>query len=248
MLPRLPVCTLMFLPVLLTQGSIADSPGKTPPPIGRAPPPPPGDASWTLGLRLYQALRADSSSVNTVFSPVLVASLLGAAGGGSAGTTASQLLELLKSSAPTKAAGKAGEVLSESLKSFAASNGSSFHLHVSSAMFSKETPAISQVFLKDAEAKFKLQHHSLGKGDGEAELKQLRGWAEAVLGGRGGTPSAAKIQAKAGALILASAFRFKGEQRRVNVYTYVHECVCSVRHVKSGQRRQIVGRCVTVFG
>lgn len=211
MLPRLPVCTLMFLPVLLTQGSVADSPGKTPPPISRPPPPPPGDASWTLGLQLYQALRSDSSSVNTVFSPILVASLLGALGGGSAGTTASQLQELLKSSAPAKAVTQAGEVLSESLTSFTASNGSSFHLHVSSAVFSKETPAMSQVFLKDAEGKFKLQHHSLGKGDREADLKQLSGWAGAVLGGQEGAPSAAKIQAKAGALILANAFRFKGE-------------------------------------
>lgn len=211
MLPRVPVCTLMFLPVLLMQGSVADSPGKTPPPISRPPPPPPGDASWTLGLRLYQALRSDPSSVNTVLSPVLIGSLLGAVGGGSAGTTASQIQALLKSSAPAKAATQAGEVLSESLKSFTASNGSSFHLHMSSAMFSKETPAISQVFLKDAEGKFKLQHHSLGKGDGEADLKQLRGWAEALLGGREGAPSAAKIQAKSGALILANAFRFKGE-------------------------------------
>lgn len=211
MLPRLPVCTLMFLPVLLAQGSTADSPDKSPPPISRPPPPPPGDPSWTLGLRLYQALRSDSSSVNTVFSPVLVASLLGAVGRGSAGTTASQLQELLKSSAPSKTVTQAGEVLLESLKSFTSSNGSSFHLHVSSAVFSKETPAISQVFLKDAQGKFKLQHHPLGKGDGEADLKQLRAWAEAVLGGLEGAPSAAKIQAKAGALILANAFRFKGE-------------------------------------
>lgn len=211
MLPRLLVSTLMFLPVLLAQGSVAHSASKTLPPVSRLPPPPPGDASWTLGLRLYQAIRSDSSSVNTVFSPVLVASLLGAVGGGSAGATASQFHELLKSSAPAKAVTQAGEVVSESLKSFTASNGSSFRLHLSSAMFSKETPAISQVFLKDAEGKFKVQHHSLGKGDGEADLKQLRGWAEAILGEREEAPSAAKIQAKAGALILASAFRFKGE-------------------------------------
>lgn len=211
MLPKLPVCTLIFLPVLLAQGSVADSSDKTPPPANRLPPPPPGDASWTLGLRLYQTLRSDSSSVNTVFSPLLVASLLGAAGRGSAGATASQFQELLKSSPSAKAATQAEEVLAESVKSFAVSNGSSFRLHVSSAVFSKETPAISQEFLKDVEARFKLQHHSLGKGDGEADLKQLRGWAEAIVGGQEGSPSAAKIQAKAGALIVANAFRFKGE-------------------------------------
>lgn len=211
MLPRLPVCALMFLPALLVQGSTADSPDKSPPPSSRLPPPPPGDPSWTLGLRLYQALRSDSSTVNTVFSPLLVATLLGAVGGGSAGTTASQLQELLKSSAPTKIATQAGQVLSQSLKSFSASNGSSFHLHASSAMFSKDTPTIEKAFLKDAQEKFKLQHQPLGKGNGEADLKQLRGWATAVLGGLDGAPPAAKIQAKAGALILANALRLKGE-------------------------------------
>lgn len=214
MLPRLPVCTLLFLPVLLVQGGTADSSKKSPPPNPPSPPPPPpppGDPTWTLGLQLYQALRSDSGLVNTVFSPLLVASSLGALGGGSGGTTARQLQELLKSSTPAKTVAQAGELLSGSLKSFTASNGSSFHLHASSAMFSKETPTISQAFAKDSKARFMLQHRPLGKGGSEADLKQLQGWAKAALGGLEETPSAAKIQAKAGALILANALRFKGE-------------------------------------
>lgn len=214
MLPRLPVYILISLPVLLVQGSTAGSSKKSPtapasPPPPHPPPPPQGDPSWALGLRLYQALRSDSSSVNTLFSPLLVASSLGALGGGSAGSTASQLQDLLKTSPPTKAG--AGELLSGTLKSFTDANGTSFHLHTSSALFSKQAPAVSQAFVKDSQARFRLQHKALGKGDSKADLKQLHGWAKAGLGGLEGAPLAAKVQAKAGALILANALRFKGE-------------------------------------
>lgn len=214
MLPRLPVYILISLPVLLVQGSTAGSSKKSPtapasPPPPHPPPPPQGDPSWALGLRLYQALRSDSSSVNTLFSPLLVASSLGALGGGSAGSTASQLQDLLKTSLPAKAG--AGELLSGALKSFTDANGTSFHLHTSSALFSKQAPAVSQAFVKDSQARFRLQHKALGKGDSKADLKQLHGWAKAGLGGLEGAPLAAKVQAKAGALILANALRFKGE-------------------------------------
>lgn len=214
MLPRLPVYILISLPVLLVQGSTAGSSKKSPtapasPPPPHPPPPPQGDPSWALGLRLYQALCSDSSSVNTLFSPLLVASSLGALGGGSAGSTASQLQDLLKTSPPAKAG--AGELLSGALKSFTDANGTSFHLHTSSALFSKQAPAVSQAFVKDSQARFRLQHKALGKGDSKADLKQLHGWAKAGLGGLEGAPLAAKVQAKAGALILANALRFKGE-------------------------------------
>ncbi|XP_035531535.1 serine (or cysteine) peptidase inhibitor, clade H, member 2 [Morone saxatilis] len=211
--PRLPVYILISLPVLLAQGSTADSSKKSPaapasPPP--RPPPPLGDPSWALGLRLYQALRSDSSSVNTLFSPLLVASSLGALGGGAAGTTASQLQDLLKTTTPAKAGARAGELLSGALKSFTEANGSSFHLHTSSALFSKQAPAVTQAFVKDSQAKFRLQHQPLGKGDSKADLMQLHGWAKSVLGGPEVAPLAALIQAKAGALILANALRFKG--------------------------------------
>lgn len=211
MLPRLPHI-LIFLPVFLVQGSSSSkkspSAPASPPPH---PPPPPGDPSWTLGLRLYQALRSDASPVNTLLSPLLVASSLGALGGGSAGTTASQLQDLLKASSPAKAGAHAGELLSKSLKSFTESNGSSFHLHTSSALFSKASPPVSQAFVKDSQARFRLQHQPLGKGNAKADLKQLHGWAKAGLGGLEGAPLAAVVQAKAGALILANALSFKGE-------------------------------------
>ncbi|XP_039677974.1 serine (or cysteine) peptidase inhibitor, clade H, member 2 isoform X2 [Perca fluviatilis] len=216
MLPRLPVYILISWPVLLVQGSTADPSKKSPAAPTRPPsrpPPPLGDPSWALGLHLYQALRSDSISVNTLFSPLLVASSLGALDGGSAGTTSSQLKDLIKTPSPSKAGAHTGDLLSQALKSFTAANGTSFHLHTSSALFSKQAPPVSQAFVKESQARFRLLHHPLGKGDSTADLKQLHGWAKAGLGGLEGAPLAAYIQAKAGALILANALHFKGLYR-----------------------------------
>lgn len=208
------MCILISLPVLLVQGSATDSPKKSPaapatPPPPR-PPPPLGDPSWALGLHLYRALRSDSGSVNTLFSPLLVASSLGALGEGSAGTTSNQVQDLLKTLVTAKAGAPAGELLSGALKSFTEANGTSFHLHASSALFSKQAPPVSQAFVKESQARFRLQHRPLGKGDSKADLKQLHGWAKAGLGGLEGAPLADEIQAKDGALILANALHFKG--------------------------------------
>lgn len=209
MLPRLPVYILLFLPLAPVQRSTADSSEKSSASSPHLPPPPLGDPSWALGLRLYQALRSDSRSANTLFSPLLAASSLGALGGGSAGASASQFQDLLKASSSAKAG---SELLSESLKSLGKSNGTSFHAHASTALFSKEAPQVSQAFVKDSQARFGLQHQPLGKGDSKADLKRLRSWAKAALGGLDAAPLAAEIQAKAGSLILANAFSFKGEE------------------------------------
>lgn len=209
MLPRLSVYILLFLPLVLLQRSTADSPTKSSSAsLPHRPPPPPGDPSWVLGLRLYRALRSDSSSMNMLFSPLLAASSLGALGGRSAGATASQFQDLLKASSPAKAG---AELLAESLRSLGKSNGTSFHAHVSSALFSKEAPQVSQAFVKDSQARLGLQHQLLGKGDSKADLKRLSSWAKAALGGLDAAPLAPEIQAKAGALILANALSFKGE-------------------------------------
>ncbi|XP_031707300.1 serine (or cysteine) peptidase inhibitor, clade H, member 2 [Anarrhichthys ocellatus] len=208
MLPRLPVYILISVLVLLVQGCTAESSKKSSPP--RPPPPPPGDPSWALGLHLYRALRSDPSSVNTLFSPLLLASSLGALGGGSAGTTSSQLQGLLRTPASAKGGAGAAKLLSGALKSFTAANGTSFRLHASSALFSKQAPPVSQKFVKESQATFRLQHRPLGKGDSKADLKQLHGWVKAGLGGLEGAPLAAEVKPKAGALILANALRFKG--------------------------------------
>lgn len=211
MLPRLPLCILISLPALLVQASAADpskkSPAASPP---SRPPAPLGDPSWALGLRLYQALRSDSSSVNTLLSPLLVASSLGALGEGSGSTTASQLKSLLETPSSAKTGANAGEVLSGALKSLTESNGTSFHLHMSLALFSKQAPELSQKFVKDSQAVYRLQHQMLGQGDSKADLQQLHSWAKTGLGGLEGASLAAEPVAKAGALILANALHFKG--------------------------------------
>ncbi|XP_020498439.1 serine (or cysteine) peptidase inhibitor, clade H, member 2 isoform X1 [Labrus bergylta] len=211
MLLRISFYILILSPALLVQASAADSSKKSPTasPISH-PPALLGDPSWALGLRLYQAIRSDSSSVNTLFSPLLVASSLGALGEGSASATASQLKDLLKTPAPAKTGADPADVLSGALKSFTNANGSSFNLHTSSALFSKQAPQLSQKFVKDVQARFRLQHQTLEKGDSKADLKQLHSWAKTGLGGLEGASLAAEIQAKAGAMILANALHFKG--------------------------------------
>lgn len=214
MLPRLPFCLLISLPILLVQGSAANSSKKSPDasasPVPHPPPPPQGDPSWTLGLRLYRALHSDSSAGNILFSPLLVASSLGALGESSAGNTASQVRDLLKPPSPIKAGTQVADLLSEALKSFGEANGTSFHLRASSAVFSKQVPPVNQAFVKQSQTKFRVQHQPLGKGDTKADLKQVQDWAKAGLSGLEGAPLEAEIKAGAGALILASAVHFKG--------------------------------------
>ena len=212
MLPRLLFCLLISHLVLLLQGSTTNTTKNAAPPASPSPRPPPplGDPSWALGLRLYKALRSDSSSPNTLFSPLLLACSLGALGEGSVGTTATQIQELLKVQSPSKAGRQVGELLSGALKSFTGANGTSFQLHTSSAVFTKQTPAISQAFAKASQTRFRLRHQTLGKGDAKADLKQLHDWAKAALSGLEGAPLEAEIRAKAGALILGNALHFKG--------------------------------------
>ncbi|TNM93531.1 hypothetical protein fugu_001707 [Takifugu bimaculatus] len=76
--------------------------------------------------------------------------------------------------------------------------------------FPKRLLRSARQFVKDSQARFGLQHQPLGKGDSKADLKRLRSWAKAALGGLDAAPLAAEIQAKAGSLILANAFSFKG--------------------------------------
>ncbi|XP_008325301.1 serine (or cysteine) peptidase inhibitor, clade H, member 2 [Cynoglossus semilaevis] len=208
MLPRLPVCLLISLPVLLVQGSssIKGSAPASPPPT----PSPFGDPTWALGLKLYQSLRSDVSSVNTLFSPLLVASSLGALGTGASGTTASEFQDLLGVSSFAKHSSQTRELLSSALNSFVVSNLTSFHLHTSSAVFSKLVPAVSPAFVKDSKAKFRLQHQPLGKGDSKADLELLQGWVKEGLDGLEGAPLEGEIKAGAGALILVNAVHFKG--------------------------------------
>lgn len=208
MLPTLPCYILISLQALLVQTSAADSSKKSPAVSHPSRPHAPlGDPSWVLGLRLYQGLRMDSRSVNTLLSPLLIASSLSALGEGSAGTTASQLQDLFK--AP-KAEADTGLFLSGALKHLSEANGSSFHVHTSTALFSKQVSQLNQEFIKGSQTRFKVHHQPLQKSDSKTDLKQLQSWAKTGLGGLEGAPLVAEIQAKTGALFLASALRFRG--------------------------------------
>ncbi|KAM4564959.1 serine (or cysteine) peptidase inhibitor, clade H, member 2 [Fundulus diaphanus] len=204
----LALCLLLSLHLLLVQSGTTEPPKSAASPVSPAPPPPLSDPSWALGLRLYRALRSDSSSVNPLFSPLLLASSLGALSEGSGGKTASQIQDLLKP--PSKATERVGEQLSAALRSFVDANGTSFHVRSSSGVFTKQPPALSQAFAGVSQSRFMLQLQTLGIRDSKADLKQLRDWAKAALSGEEGAPLEAEIKAKAGTMILANALHFKG--------------------------------------
>ncbi|XP_064181704.1 serine (or cysteine) peptidase inhibitor, clade H, member 2 [Anguilla rostrata] len=166
-----------------------------------------GEISWTLGLRLYRALRADKVQ-NPLFSPLLLASSLAALGGRAGGSTARQLQEALNSSSSSALPlSDQQEALSAALKSARAASEISFDLHGASAIFTKQGPALDPEFLEEARSRFLLEHVPLGPGD---DLEALLAWAKAGVGGARGADPAGEIKAEPGALILAHALHFRG--------------------------------------
>ncbi|XP_072544873.1 serine (or cysteine) peptidase inhibitor, clade H, member 2 [Salminus brasiliensis] len=166
-----------------------------------------GHPSWSLGLRLYQALRREGSYTNALISPALLASSLGALSHAAKGTTAEQFLELLKNAKVEK---KAEEALSDTLKSMREGNGTSYTLHGSTALFSKKVPTLEKSLLEKLQAQFGMGHVALGAGGKQADMKKLSSWAKGGLGGLEGSPLTEGPDAKEGAMILANAFHFKG--------------------------------------
>ncbi|XP_046905214.1 serine (or cysteine) peptidase inhibitor, clade H, member 2 isoform X2 [Hypomesus transpacificus] len=204
MLQSVSISHLITLLALLVQGLSGASTQEAP-----ASPPPMGDSSWALGLRLYQTLRSESGALNTLFSPLLLASSLGALGRGAGGTTAKQLHDLLQTPTFSKKPGQAGE-LAGGLQSLSEANGTSFRLHSSSAVFSKQGPQLSEGLMKESKGKFGLKHQTLGQGDSKRDLKQFHAWAKESMGGVEGAPLRGEIQTKTGALVVANALHFKG--------------------------------------
>ncbi|XP_017539418.1 serine (or cysteine) peptidase inhibitor, clade H, member 2 [Pygocentrus nattereri] len=166
-----------------------------------------GHPSWSLGLQLYKALRSEGSHTNTLISPVLLASSLGALSRTAKGTTAAQLQELLQTAKDKK---KAEEALSNVLKSMHEGNGTSYALHASSALFSKQVPALEKAFLKELQAQFGLGHVALSAGDKQRDMEKLRSWAKDGMGGLEGPPLTEEPDPKEGAMILANALHLKG--------------------------------------
>ena len=165
------------------------------------------EISLTLGLRLYRALRADRVQ-NPLFSPLLLATSLATLGGRAGGSTAQQLQEALNSSALPLS--NQWGALSGALKSTRSANGTSFHLHSSSALFTKQAPSLDPQFLEEVRTRSLLEHVPLGD-----DQDALLAWAKRGMGGANEAELAGEIKAKSGGLILAHALHFRGKAHRV---------------------------------
>ncbi|XP_048885883.1 LOW QUALITY PROTEIN: serine (or cysteine) peptidase inhibitor, clade H, member 2 [Brienomyrus brachyistius] len=152
--------------------------------------------SWSLGLRLYRALRTGGTQ-NPLFSPVLLANSLAALGGGAGGGTAAQIFEVLGTGTPPPLSQE------EALFSLYGGNGSSFRLHSASAVFTGLPAILDASFLKEAQTRSRLGHAALHWTEGQPDHEELHAWARAGAGG------SEELQAKEAALILTDALRFK---------------------------------------
>lgn len=172
-------------------------------------------ASWSLGLRVYRALRVggdDPQKTNALFSPLMLAVSLDALGEASKGTTAGQIQELLKSpSQKGAAAGAAG--FPQALKSMLEANNTAYSIRGASALFSKQASGLDQGFLKKAQSTCGLDHMALAAAGGkQSDSAALRTWALGACGGAKLAQLSTEPQAQSGALILANALRFKGKR------------------------------------
>lgn len=165
--------------------------------------------SWSLGLQVYKALRSEGSYINTLISPLLLANALSALSHAAKGSTARQLQELLKTDKDENQTEKSS---SRPFASIRTANGTSYTLHGSSAIFSKQVPTLESGFLDKLKAQFEVDHVALGAGDKQRDIEKLSSWAKSGLGGVKEMPLNGGPDAKEGALILASALHFKGEK------------------------------------
>lgn len=174
--------------------------------------------SWSLGLQVYKALRSQGSHINTLISPVLLANSLSALSHTAKGATARQFQELLKTNEDEKQAEKSS---SSPLKSMRKANGTSYVVHGSSAIFSNQVLTPENGFLEELQAKFELDHVTLSAGDRQGDVEKLNSWAKSGMGGVKEMPLNEGLNAKDGALILASALHFKGEKDK-DLSTFIY--------------------------
>lgn len=163
--------------------------------------------TWSLGLQLYRSLRTNGSQTNTFISPLLLANSLLALGGGAKGSTASQFHDLLRI---TKNENVVGETLTTAQKAVHESNGTSYILHSSSALFSKQAPELEKSFLEKLQTHFGMQHVALEDAQKQSDMEKLQYWAKSGMDGEETAALKTALESKAGALILANALHFKG--------------------------------------
>ncbi|XP_073693361.1 serine (or cysteine) peptidase inhibitor, clade H, member 2 isoform X2 [Garra rufa] len=163
--------------------------------------------TWSLGLQLYRSLRIDRSQTNTFISPLLLANSLLALEGGAKGSTAGQFHDLLRITKNDKAF---GEALTKALKSVREANGTSYTLHSSSALFSKQAPKLEKSFLEKLQTHFGLQHVALEDAQKQTDMEKLQSWAKSGMDGEETVDLELALQTKPGAMILANALHFRG--------------------------------------
>lgn len=167
--------------------------------------------TWSLGLQLYRSIRIGASKTNTIISPLLLANSLLALGGGANGSTVAQFHDLLRITKNEKAV---GEALTRALKSVREANGTSYTLHSSSALFSKQAPELEKSFLEKLQTHFGLQHVALEDVQKETDMEMLQSWAKSGMDGEEAAALEQTLETKPGAVILANALRFKGEKKQ----------------------------------
>ncbi|KAL1271664.1 hypothetical protein QQF64_030680 [Cirrhinus molitorella] len=163
--------------------------------------------TWSLGLQLYRSLRIDRSQTNTFISPLLLANSLLALEGGAKGSTAGQFHDLLRITKNDKAV---GEALTKALKSAREANGTSYTLHSSSALFSKQAPKLEKSFLEKLQTHFGLQHVALEDAQKQTDMEKLQSWAKSGMDGEETVDLELALETKPGAMILANALHFRG--------------------------------------
>ncbi|XP_048041810.1 serine (or cysteine) peptidase inhibitor, clade H, member 2 isoform X1 [Megalobrama amblycephala] len=207
MLPISPV-PLLFLLLLALQSVWSSTPQE--PKVQGSPQPEISSLhlpTWSLGLQLYRSLRTDGSKTNTFISPLLLANSLLAVGGGANGSTAGQFHDLLRITKNEKAV---GEALTRALKSVFEANGTSYTLHSSSALFSKQAPELEKSFLEKLQTHFGLQHVALEDAQKQTDMEKLQSWAKSGMDGEETAALEQALETKPGAMILANALHFKG--------------------------------------
>lgn len=166
--------------------------------------------TWRLGLQLYRSLRTDGSKTNTLISPLLLANSLLALGSGANGSTVGQIHDLLRI---TKNEKVVGEALTRVLKSVFEANGTSYTLHSSSALFSKQAPELEKSFLEKLQTHFGLQHVALEDAQKQTDMEKLQSWAKSGMDGEETAALEQALETKPGAMILANALHFKGKKK-----------------------------------
>lgn len=103
--------------------------------------------------------------------------------------------------------------MTKALKSVRETNGTSYTLQGSSALFSKQVPKLEKSFLEKLQTHFWLQHVALEDAQKQTDMEKLQSWAKSGMDGKETADLELALETKPGAMILANALHFKGEKK-----------------------------------